>query len=287
MRFELYSDIVAFHNDVYELLLKNEVKNMVFLGNLLVGLSKSDPTGWRDPRGWVMASVKCEERVVLAALMIPDDKLQVCSDESLESGVLHEFVNGLKNAGIIVKGISAEYVLAEAFANIHSAAHNTTHEITKKGRIYCLEQINKEIITTSKIRLAKKKDLAFLPFWWNGFFECFDSLYGIDINEYERLVSTETLYILENDGIPVTMARIDQKLEQICGLGMVYTPPYFRNRGYATTITASLTELCLDEGYLSALITDLSNLVSNSIYQKIGYRPVCDILEIAFYNHST
>ena len=282
MRFELYNDIKTFHSDVYEFLSKDEAKNMVFLGNLSVGLSGDDLTGWRDPMNWVMASVKCDGRVVLAALMIPDDRLQLCAYEDFSPDAISVLVNGLKSAGVTLQGVCAEHILAETFAKIYGGAYSAEYEVVKKGRIYRLEHINERVITNSKIRLAEKKDLAFLPFWWNGFFECFDPLNDTSINEYERLISTKALYILEDNGIPVSMARIDQRLGRICGIGMVYTPPYFRNQGYATAITASLTKLCLDGGYFTALTTDLSNPVSNSIYQKMGYMSVCDTLEIDF-----
>ena len=56
-----------------------------------------------------------------------------------------------------------------------------------------------------------------------------------------------------------------------------YCPAQFRNRGYATALVAAVTQLQLDRGKrFCALYTDLANPVSNSIYQKIGYSPLCD-----------
>jgi len=50
-----------------------------------------------------------------------------------------------------------------------------------------------------------------------------------------------------------------------------------RGRGYATSCVAALTTRLLDSGKtFCCLYTDLSNPTSNSIYQRIGYRPVCD-----------
>ncbi|BAY85818.1 GCN5-related N-acetyltransferase [Calothrix parasitica NIES-267] len=58
---------------------------------------------------------------------------------------------------------------------------------------------------------------------------------------------------------------------------MVYTPPEYRKKGYASACVAGLSQTLLGEGYkFCFLFTDLSNPTSNKIYQKIGYQPVAD-----------
>ena len=66
-------------------------------------------------------------------------------------------------------------------------------------------------------------------------------------------------------------------------IGPVYTPPERRGRGYASAATAALSQRLLDAGAEEVLLyTDLANPVSNSIYQRIGYRPVEDRVVLAF-----
>jgi predicted GNAT family acetyltransferase len=64
----------------------------------------------------------------------------------------------------------------------------------------------------------------------------------------------------------------------------VYTPPEHRRQGYGTAATAALSRMLMTErGYRTCfLYTDLSNPISNGIYSAIGYRPVCEMLEIRF-----
>jgi uncharacterized protein len=63
----------------------------------------------------------------------------------------------------------------------------------------------------------------------------------------------------------------------------VYTPPLARGRGYATALVAELSQALLDQGRPKLfLITDLANPVSNSIYAKIGYRPLSDLFHFDF-----
>jgi predicted GNAT family acetyltransferase len=79
------------------------------------------------------------------------------------------------------------------------------------------------------------------------------------------------------------MAKIGRELSTVCTIGLVYTPPYFRGKGYATSCVAAVSQLALDRGFEKCVLyTDLANPTSNSIYMKIGYRPICDSIEIKF-----
>ena len=115
--------------------------------------------------------------------------------------------------------------------------------------------------------------------------DCFgDSLDpGSEIDSY--LYRLKRLYILEDDDMPVTMAKISRELQTVCVVGLVYTPPYFRGKGYATSCVAAVSQFGLDKGFKKCVLyTDLANPTSNSIYMKIGYKPICDSIEIKFEN---
>ena len=128
--------------------------------------------------------------------------------------------------------------------------------------------------------------MAFLPYWTEGFTnDCFGSSPSIQTEaEYCRYhISTGKLYILEDNGTPVSMAKISREMQTVCGVGYVYTPPYFRRKGYATSCVAAVSRLILERGFTKCVLyTDLANPISNSIYQKIGYKPICDSSEICF-----
>ncbi len=66
-------------------------------------------------------------------------------------------------------------------------------------------------------------------------------------------------------------------------VSLVYTPPELRGRGYAGAVTAAASQQALRAGAQELLLyTDLANPVSNSVYQRIGYRPVEHELSLAF-----
>jgi uncharacterized protein len=82
----------------------------------------------------------------------------------------------------------------------------------------------------------------------------------------------------EDDGAAVSMAGFGGRTPNGIRIGPVYTPPELRGRGYASALTAAITQRLLDGGLrFCFLFTDLANPTSNSIYQRIGYEPVSDV----------
>jgi predicted GNAT family acetyltransferase len=134
--------------------------------------------------------------------------------------------------------------------------------------------------------VATENDLALIVEWAVAFNqEALHKSDSLDARlEAERRVRKQMMYIWElPDGQAVTMAGKTRPISQVMSISLVYTPPPYRGRGYASNCVAALSQHLLDEGWKKcSLVTDLANPVSNSIYQKIGYRPVCDFTEYLF-----
>lgn len=63
----------------------------------------------------------------------------------------------------------------------------------------------------------------------------------------------------------------------------VYTPSHLRGHGYASAVTAAVTQAALNIGADNVLLfTDLANPTSNALYQRLGYRPVADFMSCRF-----
>ncbi len=92
-----------------------------------------------------------------------------------------------------------------------------------------------------------------------------------------------TIYLWEDDGRPVSLVGAGGETALGVRIGPVYTPPEFRRRGYASNLTAAVSQAQLDAGRsFCVLFTDLANPTSNKIYQQIGYEPVTDVDAYAF-----
>jgi predicted GNAT family acetyltransferase len=87
----------------------------------------------------------------------------------------------------------------------------------------------------------------------------------------------------EVDGEPVALAAARGPVVGMSRIAPVYTPPEHRGHGYASAVTAAVTQWALDEGSEHVLIvTDLANPTTNHIFPQIGYEPIEDSAEYRF-----
>ncbi len=94
-----------------------------------------------------------------------------------------------------------------------------------------------------------------------------------------RLVSRAAVYVWCDDEIRSMAAGMAPTPSGV-RVGFVYTPREQRGRGYASACTAATSQRLLDEGRrFCFLYTDLANPTSNAVYRRIGYEPVCDVVD--------
>lgn len=288
MQFNRYADVHAFYKDVHDVLKRHEAQNLIPLGNLIIGHEGRDKTEWRDPANWLMATVSDERGIRLTALMTPPHNLTLyATDNTIDPDAIQCLIDGLE--GWEIPGVMTEKALAEQFARAYAGRKGWTWYTMMDQRIYELTEVNPAIRKIGTLRRLDEKDLHFFPYWAEAFYAAgrkhdnANMAIPQDAEHYLYRIASGKLYILEDGGVPVSMAGFTRELPTSIGVAFVYTPPYFRRKGYATSVVAQISQLALDQGYeRCVLYTDLANPTSNSIYQKIGYRPVCDSLQLAF-----
>lgn len=287
MKFQKYTDVHEFYKVTYKELMNHEAQNMILLGNMMIGIKGKDKTDWRDPTKWVMATVSDTKGIQLTALMTPPHNLTLYATENtINLEAISCLIDGLSEYEI--PGVMTEKNLAELFAKAYATRQGVTSKITMSQRIYQLTAVNPAIKQFGDVRLFEEKDMYFFPYWFEALIEA--DHYGStkmsipkNLEEYHYRISSKKLYVLEVDGEPVSMGGFSRKLETAIGIGYIYTPPYYRCKGYASSCVAKLSQLALDKGFSKCVLyTDLLNPTSNSIYQKIGYNAVCDSLMIKF-----
>ena len=285
MTYTKYTNLKTFHQAVHNTLMTHEAQNILPLGNIRMGLQGD--TRFGTPEHWLMATVTDSTGIHLAALMTPPHNMALyATDNKINQPAIQALVKGLENTP--VPGVIAEKSLAEAFAEAYTTQHKSTFTIAMSQRIYQLTQVNPAIPQVGNLRPLQEQDMYFFPYWKEAFNATLDyTATTMDMPLHsqtylDRLVSN-TIYILEVEGIPVSMAGISRPMERVVGVGHVYTPPYYRGKGYASAAVAKLSQQLLDKGFEKCVLyTDLANPTSNSIYQKIGYAPIGDSLMITF-----
>lgn len=106
---------------------------------------------------------------------------------------------------------------------------------------------------------------------------------NINREEYGQVIDrklennlTNCLRLWWDNGQPVAMITSTRPTPNGVCVTWVYTPPNLRGWGYASALTAAISQELLDSGKkFCFLYTDMSNPTSNKIYQNIGYELVC------------
>lgn len=135
------------------------------------------------------------------------------------------------------------------------------------------------------MRQASELDYDLLINWCQAFYQ--EALTEIaDSDQAKRLIErhlkNNTLFLWQ-DKVPVSSAICMGTTPNGTRISFVYTPPQHRNKGYASSCVAALSQSLLDQGQKYCfLFTDLANPTSNHIYQAIGYQAVGDMHEYRF-----
>ncbi|HVZ39779.1 MAG TPA: GNAT family N-acetyltransferase [Candidatus Kapabacteria bacterium] len=125
------------------------------------------------------------------------------------------------------------------------------------------------------LRVANDADAALLTRWVAEFLVEVDES-GDAAELAAARIRSGALFVWDDNG-PVSMAAWTGKTPAGVRINFVYTPAELRGRGYASACVAALSAALLQEGNRSCcLYTDLANPISNAIYRRIGYEPICD-----------
>ncbi len=187
-----------------------------------------------------------------------------------------------------IPGVHGPEASAKAFAELWGGDHGLSHRVIMHLRIHRLETVlPPEPTPASCLRIAEADDLDLLVEWARAFGReaTPGELPSSRLREnLARHVDSEALAIWV-DGEPVSLAAAMAPSATGIRVNLVYTPPAMRRRGYAAACVAALSQRQLDAGRaFCSLYTDLANPTSNSVYRRIGYRPVSDVVDLEFFS---
>jgi predicted GNAT family acetyltransferase len=255
------------------------------VNGLMIGVALrlvGEPTAYGDEP--FLATVESAGSLRLAAVMTPPYKLQVHLEDAGDIAALELLAQGLIRGKWCIPGIIAHDTVAEAFAALWSGKTGVSCQSGMRQGVYELRRVVLPAYPTGEFRQVSAEDLEIVRRWARGFHDdCFgDDRYQQSIAEADAKVKSGSLFFWV-DGKPVSMAARTRPTPHGEAISFVYTPPEHRRKGYASAVVASLSQMILGEGkQFCTLYTDLSNATSNSVYRRIGYTKVADVLDIFF-----
>jgi len=190
---------------------------------------------------------------------------------------IEAMVDAICDAGVALPGINGDAATAARFAGQWTERYGSAAIPARGQRLYELVGEPRRLPASGALRPAGAGDRELLEQWMHGFHD--------DVAEPLRdvgaLLDRRPFYVWQ-DGEPASMVAHTHPVEGVVRVQYVYTPPDKRQRGYAGACVADLSRRLRAAGHRAALYTDLSNPVSNSIYRRIGYRAVAEVLRYTF-----
>jgi hypothetical protein len=274
-------DATAFLEATEDFLMADEVAH-----NTLLGVVRGVQDGYTYDDVF-LAHVEDENGVVLAVMRTAPHGpvLSFCNDDAavtMVADALHTRYDALPY-------VLSTPEIATAFATRWQALSGQSFYTKVKEGIYVCENVVPPQNVPGEVRPAARADRGFLIEWMYRFgqetgieanYTMEQARRSIDRRLDQPVLCGLLLWVV--DGEPVSMAATARESKHTGVVAPVYTPPEHRRKGYASAVTAAVTQKVLDEKQYAALYTDLANPTSNKIYQAIGYRHVCNHHMMAF-----
>lgn len=248
------------------------------LHNLILGLIEHIKSGSRTydkPENRpLLIAVFSKDSLLGAALQTPPHNLvlSLMPQESICLLAERLYRQGYRFPGVIGSA-------SDAFAETWGRLAAITPRLVMEQGIYKLLRVTFPDSVAGHMRVATLEDLELILDWHYAFArDCHLDEPRDRVEVAEALSARIDKYVLWiRDGVAVSMAAVTRETRHASTIAMVYTPERLRGNGYATALTAQLSQRELERGkQFLTLYTDLSNPTSNSIYQKIGYERIGD-----------
>ncbi|CAG7570959.1 FR47-like protein [Barrientosiimonas humi] len=212
-------------------------------------------------------------------LAMPDELAVELADVLLGRGEPVEGVNG----GLPAARVFAERVADATESTVRTVMHTRLFELTELTPPEPAEGSLRRVDT------GDVDDLQQVTAWTAAFHRDADAQAGRGPGDSEpeapmteqrlRSLAART-WFWEVDGEVVHMTGLNPPAFGVARIGPVYTPPRWRGNGYAASTVAALSQQVLDAGDRVCLYTDQANPVSNALYERLGYRPVVDNVQL-------
>jgi RimJ/RimL family protein N-acetyltransferase len=224
-----------------------------------------------------------------AGLITPPHKLVLADGEPDAIGAL---ARGVHESEIPTPGVVGNRPDVERFTASWETLSGESAELSMDQGVFELTEVTYRGNAPGASRSATEADRDLLIAWMGRFRA--EAL--VDAEEYAdsadedekwvdaRLADPDAdVWLWEDGATPVSMSAYGGRTPNGTRIGMVYTPPEHRGRGYATSLVAGQSAWLLAGGYrFCFLYTDLANPTSNAIYRRIGYEQIAESAEYRF-----
>jgi predicted GNAT family acetyltransferase len=254
-------------------LTKSPVENNLLLGIASTVEYETDPLLLRVEEGGA---------IELVAVQTPPRPLVV--SRGAESAI-RRLAEHLASMRLPLPGVSGPREAAETFADAWARRTKASVSLSRIQTLYELGKLESASVAPGRLREARSDDEEMLSEWSLAFQGEVGVYVGVagDARPFVRAkLQAQQLFVWETDRV-VSMAGWAARTPRAVRVNYVYTPPSERRKGYAGACVAALSKKLLDEGSEACLLfADAGNATSNGVYQRLGYRPLCEFAQYDF-----
>lgn len=254
-----------------DFLVSQPVRNNLILSLLEARVARPEPGRyWLALRSGAVVGVAFHSPPAFPAQLTP-----------MQSDIAAAMAGTIAASGVSLPGVSGEAATAARFAGQWTEQRKTGATPVAGLRLYELMELNAIGSAEGNLRLAVPRDRDLMIQWVREF--------HLEVQEpapdLERFVDTRLaggqLWIWETTTAK-SMAVSTRPVADVTRIGGVYTPSANRKQGYAAACVHSLSKVERAAGHRCILYTNLGNPTSNSIYRRIGYRAVAEVVRYRF-----
>lgn len=282
MRFEELTDLIEFRGRTQDLLADEARHNLIrgVLNNLILDSDSYD--------SHQMMLAAHGDETFAAALMTQPYNLIVA--DAWSDRALRTLVTGVAAMNHTIPGVIGNKPTVDRFVDLWLEVTGEEAVLGMAQGVFALDSVIAARPTRGTARIAGIDDLDLVVGWFNSFVaEAIpdepqnDERLQANMRRRLRGESAYGVWLWDVEGTAVALTAHGGPTGSGIRIGPVYTPPEHRGNGYASSLVAAQSQWLLDNGYeFCFLFTDLSNPISNRIYENIGYRRVADSASYRF-----
>jgi len=271
----LYPDARAFLARAGSWLERAEMENAVALQSARFA-SRPDV---RFPLPPYWATVEEGDEIVGCAFRMPPFRLGLTA---LPLRAIPPLVDSVRTFYSTLSGVAGPEPAVTAYAERWTALHGGGWRVQSRQRLLA----HRAIVPTAgppkgTLRLATLDD-APLAREWGAAFAAESGLAALGGGVCVELLAIGQLYFWD-DGAPCCMLGVLRETRNAAAIGVLYTPPELRDRGYATAAVAAFSRRLLERGLeQSYFCLDPDNPIADWVCRRLGYGPVQDTADIDF-----
>lgn len=279
MKIKSFDNVNDFLKVSEELLLQNESFYNLKLG--LSGAIQKNNIHVSSPLYFALF-----DNEILAGCALRTDPEKPLAISKMSKDAIEILIVSLIEQEISLSGVIGEVETANIFKELWLKKHQLNFKLNIHLGIYETKAIISPKNTTEIIQGTENYIDVIFKFVKGFSMDCFPNREHKDEDIQKlcaRHINNKSLYLLKNDsGEIVSMAANTRGSTNGGTISLVYTPPELRGKGYGSIVTAKVSEIVLKEKKFANLFTDLTNPISNSIYQKIGYKMIGENIHYDF-----